>query len=212
MKILRLFVKIKAIIGRGIKRNMWDVILGIVAFVCYFIYDWNESHQKLRLFHSLFLTGSILLGIATIILVLKGYHYVGYRGTSQFAFGVLCLLSFGVLIYTLFFALPMKETYVDFHNEKPSVCDTGMYALCRHPGFIWYGCVYLFLYFIFPCKELMIGTIVLCGCNFAYIVAEDIYFFPRMFSDYDTYKTNVPFLIPNRSSIKKCMSTLQECK
>lgn len=194
--------------GRGIRRNMWDVVLGIIAFVSYFVYDWNESYKKLKHFHGLFLVGSIFLCLATIVLVLEGYHCVGYRGTYQIVLGILCLLSFCVLIYTLFFALPMKETYVAIHNEKPSVCDTGMYALCRHPGFIWYGFFYLFLFLIFPCREVLIGAALLCGCNFVYIVAEDIYFFPKMFSDYDTYRKTVPFIVPNKSSIIKCMKTM----
>lgn len=187
---------------------MWNIALGIVAFACYFIYDWNETHKRLRLLHLLFLAGSILLGVATAGLFIKGYDTVGYKGTSQIVFGVLCLLSFGVLIYTLFFALPMKETYVDVHSDRPSVCDQGMYALCRHPGFIWFGCFYLFLYFVFPCKDLLIGVVVFCGCNFLYIVTEDVYFFPIMFSDYVEYKHTVPFLIPDRNSIRKCIGTM----
>ena len=191
---------------------MWDVVLGIVAFVCYFIYDWNESGKKLRHFHGLFLAGSIILCLATIVLVLEGYHCIGYKGTYQIVFGILCLLSFCVLIYTLFFALPMKETYVAVHNEKPSVCDTGMYALCRHPGVLWFAGFYFCLWLAFGSGALLCMAVWFSSLNVAYIILQDYYTFPRIFSDYGEYKKRVPFLFPNGKSLKRCLDTFKESR
>ena len=44
------------------------------------------------------------------------------------------ILFLGLLIYTLFFALPFDETYVKENHERLAYTE-GVYALCRHPAF-----------------------------------------------------------------------------
>ena len=41
-----------------------------------------------------------------------------------------------LLVYTLFFALPFHDTYIH-GTTAPSLCRSGVYALCRHPGVLW---------------------------------------------------------------------------
>ena len=48
--------------------------------------------------------------------------------------------SLGVLIHVLFFALP-EEAY----RTGGRTVKTGWYALCRHPGVLWFGALYVCL-------------------------------------------------------------------
>lgn len=183
---------------------MTNIIICIAAFVCFFLYDWNEACKGNRILHFSFLGGCFLWGIGNIRLIQNSWKAVGISRPSQIVWGIFSVLFFLLLIYTLFFALPIKETYVEDSSSQPPVCEDGMYGLCRHPGFLWYCIFYLFLFLTFPQYELLIGIIVLCMCNFLYICAEDRFFFSRMFSNYDGYKERVPFLVPTKSSILKC--------
>jgi protein-S-isoprenylcysteine O-methyltransferase Ste14 len=114
-------------------------------------------------------------------------------------------LFFLLLIYTLFFALPFEETYVTQNGCK--TYDRGMYALCRHPGVLWFTGCYLFLWMTFGGKELLLLAMINCLLNFLYVVLQDGVTFPRVFTDYNIYKQRVPFLIPTVKSIQMCIRT-----
>ena len=89
-----------------------------------------------------FLLGFVFLAFSTIrIAGLQAaactswtLHAVAFLGCA------LCFLL--LLIYALFFALPFQETYV-VQNVGNKVCAQGMYALCRHPGVLWFTGFYL---------------------------------------------------------------------
>lgn len=183
---------------------MIDIIICVAAFICFFVYDWNEAYKGNKILHFSFLVGCFLWGIGTIRLIFNGWQTMGLKDPLRSFFGLVSILFFVLLFYTLFLALPLKETYVDSSVALPDVCEDGVYGLCRHPGFLWYAGFYLFLFLTFPQFKLFIGSIILCICNFLYIWAEDSFFFPRMFSNYDGYKERVPFLLPSKSSILKC--------
>ena len=47
-------------------------------------------------------------------------------------------------------------------------------------------------------------------CNLGYVIFQDIWTFPKTFSDYEEYKEKTPFLIPDWKSIKACMASFAE--
>lgn len=183
---------------------MTNIIICVAAFVCFFLYDWNEAYKGNKILHFSFLCGCLLWGIGNIGLIWNSWQTIGLLGPFQIIWGLFSVLFFMLLIYTLFFALPLKETYIEDSSSLPPVCEDGMYGLCRHPGFLWYCIFYFFLFLTLPRYELLTGIIILCICNFLYICAEDRFFFPRMFSNYGGYKKRVPFLVPTKKSIIKC--------
>lgn len=183
---------------------MTNIFICIAAFVCFFLYDWNEAYKGNKILHFSFGAGCLLWGIGNIGLIRNSWRAGGRVDSIQILWGLMSVLFFLLLIYTLFFALPLKETYVENSASLPPVCEEGVYGLCRHPGFLWYCMFYIFLALTFPQYELLIGSIVLCICNFLYICAEDRFFFPCMFSNYDGYRERVPFLVPTKNSMLKC--------
>lgn len=165
-------------------------ILGLAAFVLFFLYDWNRVYWKKRWMKGFFLAGNLLLAFVALGLIREGLAAGGYA---------LCWLGAGAcflagLIYTLYFALPFDSTYCREADGHP-VCRSGLYGLCRHPGIWWFlG--------MFVCLGMAAGggRMSLCLClsfsNLLYAWYQDRFIFVKEFSDYEDYRRKVPFLVP----------------
>ncbi len=187
---------------------MTGVVIGIIVFGLYLIYDYNSVRWKHWLPRCFFLAGTCLLAAATAVQTVSAIQTVGLQ-THSWLFLAGAVLFLGLLIYTLFFALPFEETYLN-QNEKPCVYMDGMYALCRHPGVLWFFFFYLCLGLAFwPSRLLWVG-IFYSGLNLLYVIVQDLWTFPNTFADYVLYKKKAPFLIPTRTSIKRAFGRKQE--
>ncbi len=94
------------------------------------------------------------------------------------------LLVFSVMIETSLFSDKTGKLY-----------QKGTYSISRHPGFIWYTIINTLVsiyYWHYQITMLFVG---LTLCNLILITVEDRIFFPRMFSDYEAYRENTPFLL-----------------
>lgn len=111
-----------------------------------------------------------------------------------------------LLVYTLFFALPFEETYVEESRYREAYTE-GMYALCRHPGVLWFAGVYLCIAMLWKSEEGILFSAVMVLLNLFYVIFQDVYSFPRTFSNYQEYKKSTPFLIPNGKSIQRCRNS-----
>ena len=182
----------------------WVEWTGSAGFLCYFLYDINSVTWKNRLLQRFFLLGTLLVAFSSAGIVADGWNVMKNQPVRTIVFGLLALLWLALLVYTLFFALPFQETYLE-KNQKRKTYTEGMYALCRHPGVLWFALFYLSL-------ALLLGTscAVKTGClltawDVCYICLQDMVIFPRTFCDYKEYKKTTPFLFPNRKSVGKCL-------
>lgn len=180
-------------------------ILGTLGFVLYFIYDINSikwNHPFLARF----------FGMGTFCLLISAVMVLGTAlrsGEGNVCLRFFCMIGsiafLILLVYTLFFALPFEETYLQPSQQRKAY--TGkMYALCRHPGVLWFAGLYLCLWGasgVFSCGGYFVLMIV---WNCLYVVFQDLWTFPRTFFNYMQYKEETPFLIPNRNSILACIS------
>lgn len=186
---------------------MTFVFMGIMAFILFLLYDINSIIMKNKLINYCFFLGVALLMTATMGIIISS------RG--QIAAGVLRIVLFGtvaavfliLLVYTLFFALPFKDTYTD-KDAARKVCKSGVYALCRHPGVLWFTGFYLFLGLSVNLPLLLIAAFLFSLLNLFYVIFQDKWTFIKTFQDYDQYKIETPFLIPNPNSLKHCIGTL----
>ena len=107
------------------------------------------------------------------------------------------------MIYTLFFALPVEASYTAPGKKRPA-CTTGIYALCRHPGVLWFAGLYGCLWAGggLPLWEAALFS----GLNVLLVLFEDLCVFPAVLEGYDAYRRSTPFLLPNRRSIRACRS------
>lgn len=184
------------------------IATGCLAFFLLFFFDLNKLFYLNKNFNFCFAVGVALLCFSTIGIIFGSYPQSYVPLPSRLLFGMLSVGSLFLIIYTLFFALPFRKTYCESENAN-IVIDTGMYALCRHPGVIWFFFFYLFLWIASGKTVMMQAGIVWTVMDIIHVYVQDHWIFPRTLDDYQRYKERAPFLIPNLSSIRKCMATLK---
>lgn len=177
-------------------------LLGIIGFILFFLYDFNEIYNVHKGLKYTFTIGFILQLIATV-----GVLYT-YKSFWRFSFSglIVSLLGIILLVYALFFALPFEATYIN-GDEKRRAYDQGVYALSRHPGVLFYMIFYLGLAMFEWTSAIQLIYSTWSGFNILYILYQDLYIFPKLFSNYDQYKMQTPFLFPTIKSIKLFINT-----
>lgn len=177
---------------------------GVIAFGMYILYDLNSFTWKNRILHTFFLIGSVILAVSTAVCLLtliRDYRPPVWR---LVIYGTLAASQAALLLYTLFFALPFEETYTRI-EENPPVYTEGVYALCRHPGVVWFFFFYLCLALMTGKALMMAVCIVYSGLNVLYVWFQDRVTFKRTLSGYEAYQKETPFLIPSGESIRRCI-------
>ena len=182
------------------------LLLGCGGFALFFLYDVADATGRLRPLRLGFAAGCALLLAATAAPVISSLPRLAARPVAAVAGGILSLFFLALLLYTLFFALPFSATYAPGSGPAP-LCRTGVYALCRHPGVLFFFGLYLFLGLAALPSGLLIRGMVFSGLNLLYVVFQDRVTFPRTFCDYGSYRTRVPFLIPTGRSVRQAIRT-----
>lgn len=182
------------------------VLIGSIGFLFCFLYDHNSIRLKKRFLHLSFGIGCFLIAVSTVLVIWDCWPRQGASFFISAVFLTALIVFLGLLIHTLFFAIPFDETYMKENHERLA-CTEGVYALCRHPGVLWFTGFYLCLSgFLGSVKALRV-FIVFIVWNILYICYQDRVVFPETFSNYRAYRMNTPFLIPNHSSVATCIKT-----
>ena len=184
-------------------------VIGGIGFLLFVFYDWNQAGRNFTLLKPLFGIGCLLIVAATVGLWVSGFlGRFELPVVAQSAFWTLAAISGFLLMYTLFFAVPFKQAYIE--GSRQEIMTEGIYALCRHPG-VW------FLFFLYVFSGLAGGrvSILMAGVlfslmNLIYVFLQDRIFFPKLFSGYPAYKQKTGFLIPTRNSIRQCVRYYQK--
>lgn len=184
------------------------IFTGCLAFVFFYIFDFNKIWFMKKGLNISFAAGIVLLAASTAGILLGNYQGFEVRLPLKYFFGALAAGSLLMVVYSLFFALPFAETYAEV-KQGNSVVSNGIYALCRHPGVIWFFFFYLFLWLASGKTMLLLAGAIWTVMDIIHVYIEDRWFFPASLSGYDEYKKAVPFLIPNPASIKRCMTLKQ---
>ena len=184
-------------------------ITGIVAFALFFINDFNDWKLNKAWLKICFPVGFALLLVSTVWQCFRGDGELCFGLAARVVIWLVCLLMLVAEFYSLFFSFDMDEAYSNNTSGNDRVATTTrMYALCRHPGVLFFILLYACLFL--STHMTAMGALILCGLNFLLIVFEDIFVFPALLSGYDEYKRNTPFLIPSTSSIAKCLKDFRE--
>ncbi|MBQ4354242.1 MAG: hypothetical protein IJC71_05040 [Clostridia bacterium] len=182
------------------------LLLGTAAFLLFFLYDVNSITGRFRLFRTFFLAGCILLVLSTVLCLLPAWKMHTFGTWADMILLLLGALSLAALIYTLFFALPFEKTYVT-QDEGRKVYDRGVYALCRHPGVLFFFAAYLFFGLAAHPSPLLPCGMIFSVLNLGYVWFQDRVTFVKTFDDYEDYKKRVPFIIPTPVSIRQMCTT-----
>jgi len=118
---------------------------------------------------------------------------------------LLIALAGALLEYSaLFPSLPSASTYLG-ENERNPLVDSGMYALCRHPGALWFPIFSLSLALGLGNWELLAAAGLASALNLLYVWFQDRLIFPKTITDYAQYRKSTPFLLPTRQSISRAI-------
>jgi len=145
--------------------------------------------------------GTIIIVSSSVGILLVGNTYqldVGLR----VLFGAIGLVFLFFLIYSVLIEVKKNKA------ESNQLVTSGTYALSRHPGVLWLFFYYVFGSLSFANTDILIAGIVWSLINVIYVIVQEKVIFTRIFSNYEIYKKETPMLLPTRSSIKKCLVTL----
>ena len=185
---------------------MVSLILAIVGFTAYLLYDINSFTKQYKLLRFGFLAGTLLLAAATLLAAADAWRADAFGGLWDAVFLAIGLLAFAALIYCLFFALPFQETYADQINGRPAYT-FGAYAICRHPGVLCFWIMYICIGLAALPSAMIINCVLFSMMNTAYALFQDRVTFPKTFCDYEEYRKKVPFLFPTKASIIRAEQT-----
>lgn len=187
---------------------MWYLLLGVLGFLIAYLFDLASVRERA---YAKWIVGLTALGVI-------GYAHVGVTTTGDFlplpasvayVGWPVFILGSAAMIYSLFLEIPFKTTYVA-EGVGDTLVTTGTYALVRHPGVLWYGLVLIGLIFISR-RELLLWAAPVWFCmDIVYVWIQERFFFGEMFSEYASYASETPMLIPTRCSIRRCVRTFRE--
>jgi len=182
------------------------IVIGCLAFGFLYLFDINKISWRIKSINLCFAVGCALLAFSTGGILINGYGGFYIPLPFRVVFAVLAAAALALLVFSLFFALPVNQTYVNPKEENP-VVDTGMYALCRHPGVIWFFLFYLFLWLASGLKLMLWAGLIWTIMDVIHVYIQDRWLFPQCLQDYHMYRSTTPFLVPTLSSMKRSVAT-----
>ncbi|MBN2462003.1 MAG: hypothetical protein JXB43_00190 [Dehalococcoidia bacterium] len=183
------------------------IAIGVLGFAAAFAFEW-ASLKRVPVIKQLVGLVAISLLIYAAIMVCHSPTKLELPIFVRFIGGCLLVIFLSLLIYSLFIEIPFRNTYAK-QGVGEKLIFTGTYALVRHPGVIWLAFVFLALALLYPSPTLFLAIVVWLLMDVIYITVQDKYFFPKMFPNYQDYKRQTPFLIPNKQSFFACLKTLK---
>ncbi|HYF83394.1 MAG TPA: hypothetical protein VEB00_10250 [Clostridia bacterium] len=182
------------------------IILGAVGFLFILLFDIYTLKTDGLKRKALGLSGVVLIAYSAIMATIVS-EKIAIPAAIRIAAWILWAAAAFLLVYSLFLELPFKKTYGEAKYSSELV-DTGTYALCRHPGVLWFGLMFSFYFLATGAVLIIPAGIIWTAIDIIHVYIEDKFFFPRMFASYKGYTESTPMLIPNKKSIRRCISTI----
>jgi protein-S-isoprenylcysteine O-methyltransferase Ste14 len=187
--------------------KMRFVLLGCMAFIFMYLFDVMTLKNK-RLWKSILGLSGLGLMIFASIEILYLEDGMNFPVIVRILGGIIGFVFLLLLIYSLFLEVPFKKTYGE-EEHNVNLVDTGTYAICRHPGVIWFFFFYLGLYLMTGRTMMFVACITWTILDVIYVILQEKTIFNKMFKGYGDYQRSTPMLIPNKTSIQKMFSTMR---
>ena len=185
---------------------MSDLIIGCLAFVLLYIFDYNKIEAKVQWLNSFFAIGVLILAYSTWRVIFSSSAGFHVPVVLSAVFYSLAGVSALFMLYALFGALPFKNTYVKGNGNQ--LIDTGVYALCRHPGVWGFFFMYLFAFAASGKWNVLFACVLWTGMDIIHVWVQDKYFFPKTLPGYQEYQKSTPFLLFTRESFSRFIQTI----
>lgn len=189
---------------------MLYIIIGAVGFVVVHLFDLVALKRIPRLKPVIWCIGSALL-IYSLVMICRYPVKIELPAWSTWLGWGMLAVSATLLIHSLFISLPFRKTYVDA-GVGDKLVRTGLYALVRHPGILWFPLFMLSLIPISRSSLLLIAAPTFIALDIVLVVIQDKLIFGRMFPGYDNYRRETPMLLPNKKSFGAFWRSLRQVK
>lgn len=183
---------------------MISLSLVIFAFALMFLSDGLKLHRKTSAGKLFFAAGMLVLVAAGIFAALKGQHFYLAPAVSILFLLISAAGAWGVCA-SLFFSLPADSTYLVDQQESVQLVDSGLYALCRHPGALWFPVFSCFLALGLGNIDLLASAALASLLNILYVWYQDYKIFPVTIKGYEQYQKITPFLLPTAHSLSRAI-------
>ena len=191
---------------------MLSLVIGAAAFALLILSDFLMLKGRKAAAYICGFAGIFgIIGSTLLLFLFTDFNFILKNSlVPRLIAAVFALVFLCLLVYTLLFALPAVQTY--FVRKKiQDLVDTGVYALSRHPGVLWLGFCYLFIWLATANVLLLWACIVFTVMDIVHVAIQDIYVFPKTIDRYDEYKKYTPFLIPTWNSVRRAVLRKREC-
>jgi len=187
---------------------MLYIVLGIIGFTVIHLFDLVSLKRVPRAKPIVWASGSGLLIYSLVMICLAPDKLVLPVWLTWLGWGLLSL-SLPLLIHSLFVGLPFRKTYLAT-GIADRLITTGVYALTRHPGVIWFTILMLALIPVAGSRLLLIAAPVFITLDILLVTIQDRFIFGRMFDGYESYRHQTPMLLPNRRSLHVFLRSLRK--
>ena len=178
-------------------------IIVIVSFLLMALSDALKMRGRDKAGKGLFAAGFLLLAASMILSAVTGKRFHVSPPLRVLLITLAALGAWGEYS-SLFGALPVKETYIGTDPAQKLV-DSGLYAMCRHPGAIFFPLMSVCAALGLGSVSLLINGLLASLLNLLYVVFQDQVVFPSTIPGYNSYRHRVPFLFPTSQSIARAL-------
>lgn len=182
---------------------MWPLLLGCAAFLPLYAFDRNKLGGNIKAAYLLFPLGMLMLAGSTAMMLFSGLPAVERPAWLSAVSYAAAAVFLAVEVYALFFALPFAQAYRKTGEKK--LVDRGLYALCRHPGVLFFSAMYLFLWLGSGVRLMFWAFVLFTASDVLHVFVQDRCYFPKTLDGYCEYKKTTPFLIPTKSSFRRAL-------
>jgi protein-S-isoprenylcysteine O-methyltransferase Ste14 len=161
-------------------------LLGATGYSLAAMYDVAILYRKQHLKH-LFSLGFILTVIP------YPFVFQSYRSPLPVVARTVLLVLAGIFALLLLYSVVIEIAL--FARQPGKLYREGTYSICRHPGFLWFTTINVLASIYFWNFLIFLVCTGFTACNLALIAIEDIVLFPKMFPEYEEYKSRTPFLL-----------------
>lgn len=181
-------------------------LLGCLAFALFALSDLNDLRLHRRSLLFCFPSGAALLSVSLAFQLNRTGALVSAAG-GRVLFWLLFAIFMALLLHALFFTFPVSAAYDSPGAVRP-VCRRGQYALCRHPGVLWFSCAACCLWAGAGLPLLSAASYILLDILLA--AFEDLVVFPVLLTGYDSYRRDTPFLFPTLRSMESALKSMRK--
>ena len=186
--------------------HLYYILSGVLGFLTGYIFDLPlvARSRPLR------------VAFGFIHMTLLAYGFAGLAAIPEQLQAVPCWVSYlawlstGVFvllfIYSVFIEISVHSWLLGF--GKRQVVKTGSYAMCRHPGNIWLMFVMASLALATRSLWLSVTLPIWIAMDLVWVWIQEKFCFPELLPGYESYKREVPMLIPTWKSTRQAITTI----